>query len=91
MARLAAGVAKRNIARAWGTSHLPRIEDWETDLYWCQGLTKSFIKAEDALGNGKRRGAPGIRVVGTEGREHPFESCLDKQKDYHRPVRVKAF
>ena len=28
-------IAKRNIARLWGTSNAPTIAEWELDVDWC--------------------------------------------------------
>lgn len=68
--RLLARVAKRNIARAWWTMSAPTVEDWQTDLDWCQraeqmvytarGHPKKWEKMwgdwRNYRGKGRRRG-----------------------------------
>lgn len=39
---LAAGVAKRNIARTWGAQGPPNWEQWRKDLDWCQAAEETI-------------------------------------------------
>lgn len=41
---LAGGVAKRNIARAWGAGDAPSVESWKRDMDWCHSAEQSVYQ-----------------------------------------------
>lgn len=56
---LAAGVAKRNIARAWGSRAPPHWDQWRKDLAGVRRQKRPYIKAGAALKNGGKYGGLG--------------------------------
>lgn len=56
--RIAAIVAKRNIAKKWGANRPPDIRELEEDLDWCSGDEKVTYKARGCPNKGDKIWGP---------------------------------
>lgn len=63
---LAAGVAKRNIARAWGSRAPPHWDQWRKDLDWCQAAEETIYKSRGCIKKWRKIWGPWRRHRGLD-------------------------
>lgn len=61
---LAAGVAKRNIAREWGSRVPPSWNQWQRDLDWCQAAEATIYKSRGCTKKWRKIWGPWRRYRG---------------------------